>query len=424
MQLLSARAKYSALCIDRLPDPVVERMNRRGETPEGTPKLICLDVRTGKVLWQATKDVFGTWLGYSEEYDALLQAGRPSPDMLPDEPGDRMIAYRGKDGTVLWDKHHEYYGPCLLHGDTIITQTISLRELGNSFSLLSGEQLMRKSPITGLEAPWQFGRNYGCNTVVGSQHLITFRSAAAGYFDLANDGGTGNLGGFKSGCTSNLIVANGVLNAPEYTRTCTCSYQNQTSLAFVHMPEVEMWTFNTLSLGEEPVRRLGINFGAPGDRRGPDGRLWLEYPSVGGPSPNIPVQVTPERPEWFRRHSSRVSGAGLKWVAASGAKGLTSVTITLDKKAEQDRSYTVALYFVEPEKAQPGERVIDVALQGKQVLVDLDIIKEAGRPNHLIVKEFKGISVRGDLVVTFGPSASAENGAPVLCGIAITNEAQ
>jgi len=36
-----------------------------------------------------------------------------------------------------------------------------------------------------------------------------------------------NLGGFKSGCTPNLIVADGVLNAPDYTRTCT----NQGALA-------------------------------------------------------------------------------------------------------------------------------------------------------------------------------------------------
>ena len=43
--------------------------------------------------------------------------------------------------------------------------------------------------------------------------MLTFRSGAAGYYDLLNDGGTGNFGGFKSGCTSNLVVANGVLNA-------------------------------------------------------------------------------------------------------------------------------------------------------------------------------------------------------------------
>ncbi len=411
-------------CIDRLPDAEVEKMNRRGEASEGNPKLRCLDVRTGEVLWETTENVFGTWLGYSEEHDVLLQAGRPSRDMLPNEPGDRMIAYRGETGEVLWDKPHRYNGPCLLHGETIITQTISLGTLGKAFSLLTGEQLMRKNPITGVEAPWQFGRNYGCNTVVGSEHLITFRSAAAGYFDLMNDGGTGNLGGFKSGCSSNLLVANGVLNAPDYTRTCTCSYQNQTSLAFVHMPDVETWTFNTCELGEGSVKRVGINLGAPGDRRAPDGMMWLDYPSVGGPSPDISVSITPEQPEWFRRHSSRVSGDGLRWVAACGAKGLTSLKLTLDKNAEEDRSYTVTLYFMEPDEARPGDRVFDVALQGRDVLKNFDIANEAGRPHYVVVMEFRSISVKEHLMVTLKPSGPAKTSGAVLCGVAVAAEAQ
>src|SRR2546427_4621223 len=50
---------------------------------------------------------------------------------------------------------------------------------------------------------------------------------------------TGNLGGFRSSCTNNLVVAGGLLTAPDYTRTCTCSYQNQTSLALVPMRSEE-----------------------------------------------------------------------------------------------------------------------------------------------------------------------------------------
>ena len=34
-----------------------------------------------------------------------------------------------------------------------------------------------------------------------------------------------------------------------------------------------------------------MNFGAPGDRRSPDGTLWLEYPSVGGKSPDVPIYL-------------------------------------------------------------------------------------------------------------------------------------
>ncbi len=73
----------------------------------------------------------------------------------------------------------------------------------------------------------------------------------------------GNFGGFKSGCSINLVAADDVLNAPDYTRTCICSYQNQTSLALVHMPDVEIWSFDTITWDGAPIKQVGINFGAP-----------------------------------------------------------------------------------------------------------------------------------------------------------------
>ena len=76
--------------------------------------------------------------------------------------------------------------------------------------------------------------------------------------------GTGNLGGFRSSCTSNLIPADGVLNAPDYTRTCVCAYQVQTSLAFVHMEDADSWTFNPAALTvfysmQLPIRQLSAD---------------------------------------------------------------------------------------------------------------------------------------------------------------------
>ena len=68
-------------------------------------------------------------------------------------------------------------------------------------------------------------------------------------------------------------MAGGLINAPDYTRTCTCSYQNQTSLALVNMPDVEVWTYPAMKKPAGPVRRLGLNLGAPGDRRAEDGTL-------------------------------------------------------------------------------------------------------------------------------------------------------
>ncbi len=426
-------------CIDMAPGHISALLQKVHGESAHRPRLLALDVRSGKPLWSTTANVFGTWLGYSEEHDILLVAGRRSRDMLDFEPDHRMITYRGRDGKVLWDKQHDYNGPCILHGKTIITQGHELSRR-QAFSLLTGEPVMRTHPLTGEKIPWRFKRHYGCDVATASEYLVLFRSAAAGFFDLETGGGTGNLGGFKSGCTSNLVAADGVLNAPDYTRTCTCSYQNQTSLAMVHMPDNEIWTLSDLkSLVPNPlkpletemprIKRVGINLGAPGDRLAENGVLWLDYPSVGGSSPDIPVTVTPAEPTWFRHHSSWVAGkAGLKWIAASGAEGLTSVTITLADESARVRPYTVRLHFAEPEDIGPGERVFSVALQARTVLRDLDIVRETGRPRRALVKEFKDVRIGARLKIFLTPSSkpatsSVESGkSPVLSGIEVVGE--
>ena len=91
--------------------------------------------------------------------------------MIRGEPKG-LIAYNATDGTVRWKTDVSDGGPYMLHGDTIITDRAA-------YSLLTGVQKMRVDPLTGEEAPWAFKRNYGCNYAVASEHLLTFRSAAA-----------------------------------------------------------------------------------------------------------------------------------------------------------------------------------------------------------------------------------------------------
>ena len=89
------------------------------------------------------------------------------------------------------------------------------------------------------------------------------------------------------------------------------------------MPDAEMWTYQGLRDFKDTIQRVGINLGPrepPCSRRHP----LAGYPPVGSPSPRLSITTIPANPEWFRRHSSQVEGAGLKWVAASGAKGLRS----------------------------------------------------------------------------------------------------
>ena len=349
-------------CLDRLPKSAEDRLRRRGLLGEQTYRLLALDARSGKPIWEQENDIFGTWLSYSATHDILLQAGALANDRLNDEVGQGMTAYQGKDGMVLWnDPQRAYAGPCILHHKTIITNANSYQRSTGAFNLLDGTPRLITNPITGKQTSWQFTRNYGCNTVVASEYLLTFRSGAAGFYDLANLSGTGNFGGFRSSCTSNLVAAGGLLNAPDYTRTCTCSYQNQTSLALIHMPDLEIWTNSVYDI-QDRVQRVGINFGAPGDRRHTTGTLWLDYPSVGGDSPQVTVSVEGESPAYFRRHVSAVQSDLLPWVSASGVEGITSVTLHVtnpESSANQDAGIPIVTGHDDAEERTDGSMYLD-----------------------------------------------------------------
>ena len=322
--------------LDKLPKSREEKMKRRGFAKPEEYRLLAIDAKDGRIVWEKREDVFGTWLSYSKEHGILLQAGAKARDRSGDEVGEGMIAYDAKSGDILWEeKKRVYEGPCILHNDLIITAAGQYKDSAGAFHIKDGKPYLVENPLTGTAEPWRITRAYGCNTPIAGEHLITFRSGSAGYYDLDSMSGTGNFGGFRSGCSSTLIPANGVLNAPDYTRTCSCGYQNQTSLALVHMPDVELWTYNRYGVDsptDESIQRVGINFGAPGDRRSTDGTLWLESPSVGGDSPLVRVEIEPiedEKVAYFRRHSSQVeTQSELRWVAASGIYNAKKITIT------------------------------------------------------------------------------------------------
>ena len=150
--------------------------------------------------------------------------------------------------------------------------------------------------------------------------------------------------------------------------------------------------------------------------------MWLEYPVVGGPSPDISIKTKPENAKWFCYHSSRVTGRPPRWVTASGAKDLREIKITLANETPAPHPYTVRLYFAEPEPIEKSNRVFDIAIQGKPLLENFDIIAEAGAPNRGIVKQFTGIKVADDLTVALTPSDDAGVAEPILCGLEVIAE--
>lgn len=335
--------------LDKLPQSIEEQQSRRGRTKPSDYRIAAFDVQTGEPIWQTHKDVFGTWLGYSEEHDLLVHAGAAAPDRAMDEVNAGVVAIKGGSGEAVWKNLGlEYSGPCIIHHDKIIMNSRSYATTSGVVSIHDGKPVLIENPVTGETGPWSYKRAYGCNTAVASEHLLTFRSGAAGYYDLNMQCGVANLGGFRSGCSSNLIAADGVLNAPDFTRTCSCGYQNQTSLALIHMPDVDVWTMNPFEKPETlgSLTRLGVNFGAAGTRRADDGTVWVEYPPAAEVEFPLELKLDGNNVKFTRRHSSTQTGE-LPWVHASAVKGVLAVELTVSEPDSPQR-FTVRLHFADP----------------------------------------------------------------------------
>ncbi len=390
--------------IDGLSSEVVAQLQRRGEAPRAAI-MMALDLRTGAEIWTRDTDIFGTWLSYSAAHDLLLQGGRPGGlRVLDDEPGDRLAVFQAATGTPLWENAvPAYWGPLAIRHDQVYLAPAGSSGLGCAPELLTGERTVRKQTATGDTEEWTYNRRYGCNSHNVSEHLITFRSGSAAYFDLEHDSGTGFFGGFRSGCTNNLVVADGVVNAPDYTRSCTCSYQHQTSLALIHMPDmssIEAWT--TYDGAPPDPAGYGLNFGAPGRRVDPDsGSIW--YAQEGN----------------LYRHASTIkeTNGGLDWVAASARELNDGGKNTVEIKGLLNVLYRVRFHFAELQKdVAPGERVFDVLVNGKEVLTAYDIVARTGSPFRAVVED---CSIECDGMITIElrkTKGSALN--PIINGVA------
>ena len=402
--------------------------------------MYAFDAQTGKQLWKVDADVFGTWLGYSAEHGVLVQAGCGRGAGEP----TALAAHKAADGARIWrnpaanePKGPSFTGPPILHHKVVIPQH------GQVVGLLDGTGCTRAEPLTGRQVPWNAAA-HGCGFVHAGEHMILQRAWSTGGYTLIDTAPrVFGLGGFRSGCTANMVPAGGVLTAPDYTRDCECQFKNKTSLAMIHMPEMEHWSFEMgPPLVESRIRRLGLNFAAPGDRVSDTGTLWLDCPDVGGPSTPVAVALEPAkagtRLNWlssrgwrrgmeraqvfagkkFHHHTTVMKGGPLKWVAGSGLIGVKSIKVTLvPAAAKKDRAaYTVNLYFAEPDAAaKAGDRVFAVSLQGKAVLADFDVVKEARGTRRTVIKRFEDIRAGDTLDVAFTPA----KGEPLICGLEI-----
>jgi hypothetical protein len=263
-----------------------------------------------------------------------------------------------------------------------------------------------------------FPKSYGCDGGIDYGRMFSMRSGTAAFYDKTIESGTIHISGPRSGCTNSIIPANGLLNLPYFYEGCTCSYPLPVALSLVKLPPThEQWaTYGEINA--KNIGRVGLNFGAPGDRMTDSGTLWLDIPSVGGPSPLLRAAIEPATAKAYYHHGLWIRGGrGWPWVAASGIRGIRSLKI----EGLRPGAFTVRLTFAETENAQPGKRKFSVLIQGQRVLEDFDPVVEAGGAFRSYVHETPNIKVSkaGVLQIDF----KSKTGETILSGVELGTKA-
>ncbi len=337
----------------------------------------------------------------------------------------RLVALSAVNGEQLWALDANYRHRPVIIGDMVLAEPWA-------FDLKTGEQKMRRHPLTGEQTPWQFLRpGHHCGAISACQQMLLMRSGFTSYYDLRDDSGIRHFAGHRLGCWINAVAADGLALAPEASAGCLCLFPIMCTVALEPRPDNQRWGVYSANGVNTPVRRLAVNLGAPGDRRDKDGGLWLGYPRPALPGDRAAMGFAfklqmefLDGGEYIRRNSitEPVAGTENPWVFTSCGRGLKRCILPLLGNEDKPVEYTVRLYFAELENEQAEKRIFDIKLQGKKVIGGFDVVKEAGGSHRAVVREFVGIRVKDNLeieLVPKGRNPSSMNEAPVLCGVEV-----
>ena len=197
---------------------------------------------------------------------------------------------------------------------------------------------------------------------------------------------------------------------PEASAGCTCSFPLRTTV--VLKPEKRQdagdWSVFISQGPITPVKRFGINLGAPGDKKDEKGNIWFGYPR---PKTDYGIkfdlhEVIKENMGYFYYDARglKIDSTDTPWLFTSGCVGLSKCEIPLidDIWGEKSGFYTVKLGFFSPSE----KRVFSIKLQGNTVLDNFNLAKEAGSSKHVVIKEFSNIKVENNLKIEFAAKSS------------------
>ncbi len=321
----------------------------------------------------------------------------------------RLVVLNANSGDKIWAKDANYRHRPVIIDNEIIAEPWS-------YDLYSGDQKMRTHPITGEQTAWMFARpGHHCGAISATPGMMFFRSKSTAFYDRDKDEGTEHFAGQRLGCWINTIPANGLVMIPEASAGCVCLFSIAATIVFEPRESRSQWGVYSATGSSLPVQHMALNLGAPGDRRDAHGKLWLSYPRPSSRAGiDLPLDFKPEFVKdgaffALNAESVKVAGTETPWIFTSGARGLASCTIPLLAAGAKPETFTVRLNFMALEGDQPGQRVFDVKLQGKTVLVAFDPTAKAGGPLRAFTAEFRDIAVTENLTLELASTLAAED---------------
>ncbi len=396
---------------------------------------VALDRRTGKKLWEKPVNVTDTTdvsagggsltLMYADGHVVLCGAnanGHYWKQFLAGEFKERKLLVLDADnGNELWSKNANYMNRPAIVGNDIYAEPWA-------FDLHSGNAKTRKHPLTGAESEWQFSRpGHHCGIITMTPNMMFFRSGFIGYYDLYTDSGTRHFAGQRLGCWVNAIPGNGLVMIPEASAGCVCQFSIASTVVMEPKTENKSWGILSATGPTTPVKRIGINFGGPGDRKDTSGQEWFGYPRPSAVGRlEFVFNLKPELAKgggWYSRNleSFNVADATKPWLFSSGARGLGQFEIPLLGTDDKHAKYDVKLYFANLTSSDTG--TFDIKMQSKTVQSGFVVKATSGESALPIEVEFEGIDVVDNLLVEFVHADEATNNPeklPIVSGIEVT----
>ncbi|MGI9473739.1 MAG: PQQ-binding-like beta-propeller repeat protein, partial [Rubripirellula sp.] len=377
---------------------------------------VAIDRRTGEKLWSEPVNVTDTTnvsagggsltLMYADGHVVLCGAnanGHYWKQFLSGEFDQRkLVVLDAANGSELWAKNANYMNRPAVIGNEVFAEPWA-------FDLHTGEAKTRPHPLTGEDTQWRFSRpGHHCGVITATPNMMFFRSGFIGYYDLYHDSGTRHFSGQRLGCWINAIPGNGLVMIPEASAGCVCQFSIASTVVMEPKTENKSWGIFSAVGPTTPVKRMGINFGAPGDRKDESGLEWFGYPR---PSARGRLEFVFDLKHqlqqgggWYSKNAEAIDLGATKtpWLYTSGASGLKRIEIPLLGDGDDAAEYTVKIYYA-PLESHPG-KPFDLSLQGEAVEKGIDFTAN----RSATIREYNHIPVEDSLIVELKPQDSEE----------------